>query len=241
MDVIEREQLSASDAQAHWYYTSKCDLVVKHIQSLNLGDEIKVADVGCGLGLFMTMLAERGVVRSENLLGIDPAYSEDTLSPGSAIRISPQFPEGSLFDVILMMDVLEHVDDDVGLVRQAVDHLHPGGHLLITVPALPVLWSAHDIFLGHKRRYTLPTLRSMLERSSAVTLVFDHYFFASILPMAIPIRLWRRILPGRSCSDMDKAPPAVNQALKIILRQEIQLAKRNKLAGLTAVAICKKN
>ncbi len=57
-----------------------------------------------------------------------------------------------------MMDVIEHVEDDVGLVRGYVDKVAGGTRFIVTVPALMWLWSGHDVFLEHYRRYTLTSI-----------------------------------------------------------------------------------
>ena len=64
-------------------------------------------------------------------------------------------------DLLLYMDVLEHVDDDLGLLTAYLDQLERGGRVLITVPAFDFLWSNHDIFLEHKRRYTLKQVEAL--------------------------------------------------------------------------------
>src|SRR3546814_19735603 len=68
------------------------------------------------------------------------------------------------------MDVLEHVEDDAGLLRTYLDKAPPQAQAVITVPAFQFLWSHHDVFLEHHRRYTLKTLSRVVERAGAVPL-----------------------------------------------------------------------
>src|SRR5690606_14588702 len=91
-------------------------------------------------------------------------------------------------DLVLLADVLEHVDDDAGALRWLLDALSPGAHALITVPAGPELWSAHDVALGHRRRYT-PESFSALWQGARVTSRLLSPFNARLY---LPIRLRRR-------------------------------------------------
>ena len=72
-------------------------------------------------------------------------------------------------DVVLLMDVLEHVEDDVGLLRQYVEKVPSGARFLISVPAFQVLWSDHDVFLEHKRRYTVAKVEHVVSEPSCAS------------------------------------------------------------------------
>src|SRR3546814_13128694 len=82
------------------------------------------------------------------------------------------------------MDVLEHVEDDAGLLRTYLDKAPPQAQAVITVPAFQFLWSHHDVFLEHHRRYTLKTLSRVVERAGAVPLRM-HYYYGTIFPLEI--------------------------------------------------------
>ena len=241
MDVIEKEQLTSSEAKQHWYYQSKCALLESELKKMpGLPEAPEVADLGCGVGLFLTMLAERKTFLASQLFGIDPAVREDVEAAKIGIRLSKSFDAEKTFDLILMMDVLEHVADDIGLVESAINHLRPGGYLFITVPALPILWSNHDVFLGHFRRYTTRSLTRMLKRCADLTVLRDHYYFASILPAAGPIRIARNFFKPTDKSDMGRVSPFLNSLLLILCKTELKWSSSNKAAGLTVVAVCQK-
>jgi SAM-dependent methyltransferase len=78
-------------------------------------------------------------------------------------------------DAVMMINVLEHIEDDRQTARQIHDLLSPGGHFLIFVPAMPFLFSKLDSLFGHYRRYTRPALRSVLE-DSGFEIVESRYF-----------------------------------------------------------------
>jgi len=242
MDVIENEQLSTSQAVKHWYYESKYQLIKKHLSSLGLNlSEITIADVGTGIGLFLHKLEIDGLASPERSIGIDPAQPESSQAVNSRIPLAPYFSEGRQFDVILMMDVLEHVEEDAKLLNATLQHLKDGGYLLVTVPALPFLMSAHDRYLGHYRRYTLESLRDLIASNKCLIPICTHYYFASILPIAIPWRVFNKNKSSKAGSDMKAASTTLNIFIKIICRLELVLCRHNKILGLTAVAVYKKS
>ena len=241
MDIVEREQLNLNEASTHWYYESKYALLKKHILSLSLENErFTTADVGSGLGLFLHKLEVDGLASPIRSLGIDPAYNESSNAFRSSIKIQASFHEKTLYDVILLMDVLEHVEDDQALIHEVIPRIKTPGYILITVPALPFLWSHHDIFLGHYRRYTLNSLKKLITNFKELEILKIHYHFACILPAAIPVRLLNFKHNKYSSSDMKPQLPFLNFLLKNVCNGELGISHLNHFLGLTAVALCKK-
>jgi len=79
------------------------------------------------------------------------------------IKVTDSFWTMGAYDVVLLLDVIEHLDDDVAGLRAARRCLRDEGLLVVAVPAYPSLWSAHDVALGHRRRYTAIELRRVVE------------------------------------------------------------------------------
>ena len=104
----------------------------------------------------------------------------------------PRIPRGG-HSLLLAMDVLEHLDDDSGALREWASRLLPGGVVFITVPAFPVLWSYHDEILGHKRRYTKGSL-IQIARQAGLEPIKVSYSFSFLF---LPVLLIRRVLAGR--------------------------------------------
>src|SRR5205085_7042183 len=94
-------------------------------------------------------------------------------------------------DVVLFMDVLEHVDDDVGLLREHVGPAGPRTRFIVSVPAFPWLWSSHDDFLHHRRRYTLSGVNELLS-SAGLAPLKGFYFFGAVFPAVAAQRVWRQ-------------------------------------------------
>jgi len=239
MDIAEKDQIASHNAVGHWYYAAKYALLQKHINALQLDPlTMSTVDVGCGLGLFLHKLESTGYASPDRAIGVDPGYEEPSRAFSSSIPILPDFPSHRLFDLLLLMDVLEHVPNDSEVLRNATSRVRDGGYIFITVPAMPLLFSSHDRYLGHYRRYTLHSLRSLIRVIPGISLLNHHYFFASPLPLAIPMRLIDWGGRKRSSSDMRPVPSIVNYCLSALCHLELQLCTANHLAGLTAVAVC---
>lgn len=233
MDLKEQDALG-SQAGSHWYYVSKAKMISQHLPPRSKS----VLDVGAGVGWFSKwLLANKGV---ERCICVDPGYEDAQLAPeemGGRLRYV-RSAETSDADVVLLMDVLEHVDDDAGLLRQYWEAAKPGTTFIITVPAFQFLWSSHDDFLEHRRRYTIRSLRETIVRAGAKPLSI-HYFFACIFPIAVLVRLLRRGAAAKG-SDMGRVPSFVNTVLTALCGMEVPLSRFNKVAGLTVVAVIRK-
>ena len=184
MDVKE-EKTFGHALDRHWYYRWK-GLALNAI--LRGRSFHTVLDIGAGSGIFSKQLLEGD---AELAICIDPAYQEERqeLLNGKQICFLRQIG-GEKCDLILLMDVLEHVDDDVGLIRSAVAGATEHAYVLITVPAFQRLFSSHDMFLEHKRRYTLRQVEDVV-RTAGLEVLSTRYFFAFLLPIAAALRLLR--------------------------------------------------
>ena len=136
------------------------------------------------------------------------------------------------------MDVLEHVDDDRGLVRLYAGKVPAGAHFLVTVPAFKALWSGHDVFLEHKRRYRLPEIEAVM-RDAGLEIVHGAYYFGFIFPLAASVRLLRRGAPVPR-SSLKKHGRLINGALTAACAAELPLFAHNRLAGLSAFVLARK-
>lgn len=239
MDVKEEDILGPELAR-HWYYVSKGRALLsflRHIRGASL------LDVGAGSGIFSRQLLDAGVC--ERATCVDPAYAEEhtELHNGREIAFVRRIDRPS-HELVLMMDVLEHVDDDVGLLRHYSETLPADGWVLITVPAFQFLWSGHDIFLEHRRRYTKRQIEDVVSRAG-LTVVRSRYFFGLLFPAAAAFRLyaaWRLKKRGPAPkSDLRKAPALLNRAL--VLLQDVERAtlfRFNIAAGLTVFCLARR-
>jgi len=230
MDVKE-EAILGPDIAGHWYYRSKGRALRAFLER----PPRSILDVGAGSGVFSRLLLDAGAIEATC---VDPAYATERQERhhGKPINFLRQV-EHSAADLVLMMDVLEHVDDDAGLLRHYADLVERGTPILITVPAFQSLWSGHDVFLEHKRRYRLPEVLA-LARRAGLQPVKASYFFGLIFPLAALIRWLQRGTPQPQ-SDIQRHTAAVNGLLTAICSAELPLFTRNRLAGLTVFCLAR--
>ena len=146
---------------------------------------------------------------------------------------------GDTFDLVAMLDVLEHIEDDVGSLRALRERLREDGSILITVPAVPWLWSDHDEIHHHKRRYTKAGLRQVLQQAG---LKVDHvsYFNTLLFPLALAQRLASRFSSKKFAGD-SMPSRFVNGMLKSVFAFENRLAWRINLpVGLSLYAVARR-
>jgi len=238
MDLKE-ERAIGGDPSAHWYYIAKG----RAIKAL-LGDApIKtVLDVGAGSGVFSRMLVDEG--RAGRAVCVDPHYDDEFMRARRTEEIDYVRSAGEVdADTLLMIDVIEHVDDDVALVRDYVSRAVPGARFLVSVPAFQFLWSSHDEFLEHRRRYTLAGLKTTIE-AAGLEVRELRYFFGFLFPAVAALRLAGNALQGdkeATASQLKAAPQWLNKSLIAIHDFErAALFPFNKLAGVTAFCLAEK-
>jgi SAM-dependent methyltransferase len=205
--------------ERHWWWRSREALLLGWVERLHRqAPRWRILDVGCGDGLFFSGLQRFGQVD-----GIEPdiAVIQDPRWRAQ-IRIAalgPDFSSPEEYNLVLLLDVLEHIDDDLTALRAARSVLRSDGHLLLTVPALPWLWSRHDEANEHYRRYSKVGLRRVLNEAGFEVETIRFFFFWMIAPLLI--RCW--LAPaGARVADYDVAipPTPINRALTLLSRCE---------------------
>jgi 2-polyprenyl-3-methyl-5-hydroxy-6-metoxy-1,4-benzoquinol methylase len=233
MDLKE-EDILGSDIGRHWYYRSKAAAVGRAVAGLR---PRRLLDVGAGSGFFSRhLLAE---TPAESALCVDIGYpaDRDDRVAGKPVRYRRDIGPTDC-DLVLMMDVLEHVDDDRGLVRHYASKVPAGAHFLVTVPAFAFLWSGHDVFLEHKRRYRLHEIEAALG-GAGLEIVRGAYYFGLIFPLAAVVRLADRDTT-QPRSSLKKHGAFANGILSAVCAIELPLFPYNRLAGLSAMVLAKK-
>jgi len=229
--------LLGDDEGGHWYYASKA----RALRRCLLGRPPEhILDVGAGSGFFSKMLLRETTAKTA--ICVDPGYTEDRSERESGKLIDFRRVHGAgNADVILLMDVLEHVENDVGLLRKYAEPARPGTRFIVSVPAFSWLWSAHDDFLEHRRRYTLKQILRVLS-DAGLSPVTGFYFFAALFPAVVAQRLGRRWwstnrIPG---SDLRRHHPLTNEILARVCQAECAIANHNRAFGLTAFGVAEK-
>ncbi len=131
------------------------------------------------------------------------------------------------FDVVTLFDVIEHIDDDVAALAAARRVLRPGGLLLLTVPALPLLWSDHDVAVHHRRRYTRASLRRAIE-AAGFQVERLSYHTCLLFPLVLAQRLASRARGVRANAEYAVKVPAapLNRAMGGVMEVERRLLAR---------------
>jgi 2-polyprenyl-3-methyl-5-hydroxy-6-metoxy-1,4-benzoquinol methylase len=186
----------------HWWFRARRRIITTVMDGLypRSGD-LEIADVGCGTGGMAPLLEQFGRVT-----GVDeaPQAREYCARRGLDRVLTPEaWQKGEeRYDLITSFDVVEHVEDDIGFLRDLGGRLSPGGRMLVTVPAYPFLWSVFDELNHHKRRYTRGTLGASL-RGAGLTVERMTHFNTLLFPPIALVRLAERTV-GRD----DAAPEA---------------------------------
>ncbi len=204
----------------HWWWRSREALVLAEVGRLHRKTpRRRILDVGCGDGLLFGPLGAFGEVE-----GLEPDASlvQDSRWR-SRIMVRPlsvDFRPSRPFDLVLMLDVLEHIADDASALRAVHGALRPGGHLLLTVPALNALWSRHDEANAHHRRYERADLTRALEAAGFVVETLRFAFAWAVAPL-----LARRLLsPAKGPTEgtgnyaVSIPPRPINQGLQALSR-----------------------
>jgi SAM-dependent methyltransferase len=208
--------------ERHWWFRARQEILLDLLRRwVPAGG--RVLDVGCGTGYFL------GAANQEwEVWGLDPAPEAVAFCHTRGLTRVRQGTSDDLrsldlpqVDAVTFFDVLEHLDNDQAALEAARTRLEPGGMVLATVPAYPWLWSQHDEWNHHRRRYTTKTLGSLL-RSAGLEPTVLTYYNSRLFPLAVLSRLLTRRRgeegPSESLLPVPAAP--LNQLLYRVFRSE---------------------
>jgi SAM-dependent methyltransferase len=204
----------------HWWYSARLEILA-HFLDKRLGNSgrVRSLDVGCGTGAAMEVFSRRF-----DAYGLDPSphaieFCRQRGLGNLFLGDLTSYPQGERFDLVTFLDVLEHVEDDRGTLRTAHRLLNNGGHLLITVPAFPSLWSPLDVMLHHKRRYMLSQLKEVV---TAAGFDIKHltYFNTILFPVALVRRMAARVTRTETMGDLEIPGNVLNSILRKIFSLE---------------------
>jgi SAM-dependent methyltransferase len=225
----------------HWWYRGRRTVIERVLAGMRLPARARILDAGCGSGRNMVELARHGTVT-----GVELSATSVQLARG---RETGEVIEGSVlempfaadsFDLAVSLDVIEHLEDDLGALREMRRAVTPGGSLLVTVPAYPWLWSGHDEINHHHRRYTRRSLERVASEAGWEQ-VRTTYFNSLLLPAAIILRVLDRLSTKTTESSLDLwvPPRPFNWLLERPLELEAALIARGGRipAGLSLLAV----
>ena len=241
MDRIVYDRMAAHDSH-HWWYRARRDILADYVtREAKLPANARILEIGCGTGHNLPMLSQFGDV---DAIEIDEAARDiASVRLGKPVGAAP-LPEltgveRGAYDMVAVLDVVEHIEDDVAALRAMAECLKPGGVILIAVPAHPWMWSAHDVVNHHKRRYSKATLDAAI-RSAGLRHNGLSWFNSLLFPAAVAARLTGR-LTGKDDSDDSPPPKWLNTIFEKVFRVERHLVGRVPLTpGLSILTLARK-
>ncbi|MEN6627207.1 MAG: methyltransferase domain-containing protein [Candidatus Sumerlaeia bacterium] len=230
----------------HWWFQSRLmmteNLLRREILPHFGGRKPRILDLGCGTGMFLKRRQAEG-----DAIGTDIAPEALAFCRGRGLAqliradaVSIPLADASV-DIVTAFDLIEHVADDHALIAEVRRVLKPGGFLMATVPAHPLLWSTHDVSLHHKRRYTMHEFRALFHQGWQKVRLTP--CFSLILPIAAAVRLSRNLRHARRPphSDAIVVPEWLNNLLINVHKIESWwIARHNMPPGVTILTIQRK-
>jgi SAM-dependent methyltransferase len=235
----------ASVEDKHWWFVARRQIIEKVICRLNLPKNAQILEAGCGTGGNLQMLSRHGQVSAMELEEIAcQLANQRQVTQVKRGSLPDRIPFSLEYDLILILDVIEHLDDDFSALKALYYKLKPGGYLLITVPAYQFLWSEHDDINHHKRRYRLKGLKQRVKKAG-YEVNYGSYFNTFLFPVVAIVRVLTKLLPKRNknqiSSDLVVPSQPVNQILKWLFASEGYLINKFSLPfGVSVLLLARK-
>lgn len=226
----------------HWWFIARRRIVAAIVKKYapELKESSEVLDAGCGTGGNLNYFKNL----YPNIKGMEMNLQACELAvKKTGVQVEyGKFPDeipfkDTEFDLVLMLDVLEHLDDDILALNNIRKIIKNKKYLVATVPAFNFLWSGHDEIHHHKRRYTLEELRKKAEKCGFVPIYSSYFNF-----LLFPLILIYRILKIDNSDDLQAVQPALNIFLSRVMSFEAKLMKYCRLPfGCSLLMVLKNN
>jgi SAM-dependent methyltransferase len=195
----------------HWWFVARRRIlltILNRYLGASTAGGFRILDVGCGTGTMLTYLARFGNAEGVDIDAEAVGYCHDRGLQQVTQSAADSLPfDNDTFELVTALDVIEHIDDDLGALREIRRVLRPGGRLLLTVPAYRFLWGRQDEINLHKRRYVALEVRKRLQ-SAGFDVQRLTYMNTLLFPAIAAIRLIRHVLPAPAEPPSDFAFPA---------------------------------
>ena len=233
-------QAMLDENERHWWYRGRRRIVRAELDGLGLPPSQRVLDAGCGSGAMLDELGRYGETwgAEPNPMGVAAARRSGRPNVIRARVEELPFAAAS-FDLVTCLDVIEHTPDDGAALAELRRVTAPGGHLLVTVPAYPRLWSHHDVVNRHYRRYVRRTLLDVASSAGWTPLRDTHFNAFFLVPAALVRIAFRDQGERQRRSELALTPRSLDPVLEFPLRFEAALLRRGVRlgAGLSLLAV----
>ena len=229
---MDLKELGNVDPNNFWYYVYKGKFISKKM-SKYLNNPKIIFDVGAGSGFFASIYVSQS--NETKAYCIDPYYSDEQIGEKGNLIFVKEVPPVQP-DTLLFIDVLEHVADDLALLREYVEKSQKGSVFAISVPAFQSLWTNHDVFLEHYRRYRKIEVQKLVKNAGLIELE-STYIFGSIFPLVWAVRKLKR--KNNVSSDLKPSSKLVDFLVLNFLNIE-KFIPVNKFFGTSVFVIAKK-
>jgi SAM-dependent methyltransferase len=220
-------QMAAIQGEHWWFVARRRILAAVLHRHVRLPDGARLLEAGCGMGGNLPMLADFGQVSAfEPDTGARQIVSRESGLEILDGRLPDAVPfEAESFDLVVALDVLEHVDDDLASLHALRRKLRPGGWVVITVPAFSFLWSTHDEIHHHKRRYRKEDLLRLVSAADLAP-VKATYFNTLLFPAIALVRLAKNLLRNDKPDGAALPSNPINRLLTALFASERHLVGR---------------
>jgi len=237
MDLKELEL--GVNPEVHWYYQSKkipmLDFTKRVLESVC---PLTIIDVGSGSGFFSISLEREFPDKIQKVCLVDINYTVEEIAATKGAKIEKMLaiPDKIENGLVILMDVLEHLEDDLKMLNSIKKNcVGDNNYFFITVPAFMSLWSGHDVYLGHYRRYRIATLRKVLQEAN-YSIKNVYYLYGSLFPMVWTARKISNLRRKEAETNMRPFGTLVNSAFLAVTSVDMKLARANKIFGVTCTA-----
>jgi SAM-dependent methyltransferase len=243
-----------TDEDRHWWFATRTRAILQVLDAVLPPGEAaqrRVLDVGCGAGNMMHHLSRYGRVHGVDNFEKPLIVCRQRGYPCDLALAEAMPYRDDSFDLVALLDVVEHCEDDLAVLQECWRVCTPGGYLIATTPAFSWLWTDNDAINGHKRRYTTGEFASLLRQAGFVTRRLSYTFFL-VFPMAATLLVLRKLrraqqrvaTPHQGAAyqvEMEPPPPGLNGPLTVIGQIETALLGAMDLPiGTSIIALAQK-
>jgi len=230
--------------QSHWWYTGRRKILTDFVADIcrRVTDRRpRILDVGCGTGANLLMLSQFGDAEGVGISEDALAFCRERGLANVKLGVAEKLPyDDGTFDLVTALDVVEHLDDDLGGLSEMRRVLRPGGRVLLFVPTFMFLWGVQDDVSNHRRRYRLPELRRVLEQAGFEVERTTYANITFFLPILL-VRKLMRVTGIKAESENNITVSSLNGVLgKVLGAESAVLRYMNIPFGVSGLCVARK-